>query len=192
MKLSANIVDLSLDLSDILTNQDVMSLEIAKLGHVGTHIDIADSAGLPLQSFVTQGVVIDVSAVGDREICLADLPRPAMAIQTGQSVLFRTNWLAEKQYGRKEYFSGHPYFAYDIFDYLIEKEVPIIGVDAPGMRRAAEHKVLDEYCVARGLYILENVNQMQCLPVNQPFTLYCFPLSLKRMTGATCRSIASW
>lgn len=187
---NSNVIDLSLDLSQVMADKKIMNLEISQLGHIGTHIDVCSSPALPLDSFITKAYVVDVTNIYDREISLTDTNLKELDIRPSQSILFKTNWLKERQYGSKSYFTGHPFFAYEICNYLIEKRVSIIGVDAPGMRRSVEHKMLDEYCIERKVYILENINNLEKIPCNQLFTLCCFPLKLSNVTGVTCRVTA--
>jgi len=187
---AAHAVDLSLDLNEVLINKELMERDIARLGHIGTHIDIGKQSSLPIASFITQAHLIDVSDKWESEILMQDVQLEGLDIQANQSVLFKTRWMEHTGYGSKSYFAGHPFFSYDIFDYLISKKVAIVGVDSPGMRRSVEHKPLDEYCVERGLYILENIANLHHVSPGAIFTLCCFPLKLSNATGITCRVLA--
>lgn len=187
-------IDLSLDLSDAYEelNQTLKTddKKLLTLGHVGTHIDIMHTDGLPLTHFITTAHLVDVSNIFDREITLEDTQLESTQLAVGDSVIFRTNWLAKHDYGNKIYFGDHPHLAHTLIDYLLEHKIAIIGLDAPGIRRYQEHPPIDRYCAKKNTFILENIDQLQQLSSDKPFTLYCFPAKLPKISGNTCRVLA--
>jgi kynurenine formamidase len=163
--------------------------EIAKLGHMGTHIDLVDTPGLPLERMIAKTCLVDAPYTDSAEIDLPDLTPVAEQITPGDNVIFRTGWLAA-HYPDKSYFKGHPQLSDQLIDFLLEKKVNMIGVDFPGIKAGSQHRQIDQYCLDRGVYILENLNNL-ALITQQQFTLYCFPLKLVS-SGATARVVAQY
>lgn len=191
------IIDLTLDLTQAFKKFRQFGkmeggVSPADLGHIGTHIDIMDSPPLDIQRFISRAHLIDVSNAINLEIDINDTTLPKLDIRPGDSVIFRTDWL-NKTYLQEPvttYFEKHPYLSWDLINLLLEKEVNLIGIDAPGIRQGLEHPEVDMYCAAANIFIIENLTDLDKLTTNVPFDFYCFPAKLTDSTGITCRAIA--
>ncbi len=192
-----NIVDLTLDLMSAFERfgkykKTHQGLTPTQLGHIGTHIDIMDCKEIDLNRFISKAHLIDVSHIGNSEINLDDTKLKELAIEKGDSVNFRTDWL-EKTFALDpitNYFENHPFLSYETIDFLLEKQVNFIGMDSPGARRGVEHFEVDKYCADHGVFILENVANLDRLSDKEPFTFYCFPAKICGSSGVTCRALA--
>ena len=72
----------------------------------------------------------------------------------------------------------------------MDKKVSIIGVDFAGVRRGAEHTPKDQYCVDRGVFIIENLCNLDKIlrGKNQEiFTVNTYPVNFEGMSGLPCR-----
>ena len=185
-------IDLSMDLEDWRPpgNADARALDLARLGHLGTHIDIIHTDGLPLSQCVSRCHLVDVSDVRGRRIDVMDTEWLSARVRPGESVILRTGWYASCGM-TPDYFVDHPHVTQQWVDALIQLGVALIGVDCPGIMRGAEHKFIDEYCLDRGVYVLENLVSLEQIPEQQSFTLYCFTIKNKAATGNTARVVAS-
>jgi kynurenine formamidase len=145
------------------------------------------------ESIKLPGKIIDVSGVRERDIDILDVG--ATEIRAHDFVIFHTGFLQAVGYGTPayRYRMDHPQLARDLLRLLIEKQVSLIGLDAPGVRRGDEHAPTDQWCADHGVFIVENLaNTVLLLQAagQRPFTVYTFPLSIAELTGLPCRVIA--
>jgi len=155
--------------------------------HAGTHIDapahmIEDGKGLdqfPLEKFTGRGVLIDVS---DQDFSLQALQ--AADIQKGDIVFFHTG-MSDKFY-EKEYFEKYPSLPESIAQYLVSKEINIVGIDTCSVdhEEFTAHKAL----LKSDILIIENLTNSDKLRDKQ-FTVYAFPLALQ-LDGSPVRVVA--
>lgn len=129
-------------------------------GHLGTHFDVMDKE-FPLDYTETQAVLFDVSHVKDREIDVEDLD--FSRIGKGMFVALYTGFIEKEGYGTAVYFQEHPLLSYALIDALIAKEIAIIGVDFAGIRRGREHPPADQKCADNGVFVIENLCNLQAL-----------------------------
>lgn len=177
-------IDLTLELSEARE-------QFKGLHHLGTHIDIMDTGGLAPERFISKCHLIQVVNIFDREIQLGETGLSAIEIEKGDSIIFHTGWM-KKYFKTDQYFKDHAYISFEIIQYLISKQVNLIGIDAPGIRRTTgEHKHydMDVLCSQSGVFNLENLCCIEKIEQTE-FKLYCFPLSDAKSTGTTCRVIA--
>ena len=74
---------------------------------------------------------------------------------------------------------------------MLEKGVSIIGLDFAGVRRTPEHIPTDQYCADRGVFVVENLRNLEkVLAAGGDFTAHTYPLHCTGMTGLTCRVVA--
>ena len=78
-----------------------------------------------------------------------------------------------------------------LVEYVVAKGVKLIGVDAAGVQKPKKHAAVDQYCADRGVFIIENLNNVKTLlGLDKPFTVYTAPLSRTDLTGLPCRVLA--
>lgn len=185
-------IDLTMDLNIAISkfSQKDSNFRPELLGHLGTHMDIMDTSGPSVDRFISKSHIVDVNNIFEREISLIDTKLDKANIMPGDSVIFKTNW-SKNKLETTDYFKSHPYLAYDLIDFMLNKQVNLIGIDAPGVRRGAEHKAIDIHCANHGVFIVENLVNLDNIDLTKFSTLYCFPIKFDRNTGATCRVVIS-
>ncbi len=182
-------VDLTMDLNialDKFTQKNTEPFNPKLLGHVGTHIDIMNTKGLAVDRFISKAHLIDVSNIFGREITMYDAKLDEIDIAPNESVIFNTNW-SDLMLETSAYFINHPYLSCEMIDYLLHKQVNLIAIDAPGVRRGKEHHLIDEYCANHNVFIVENLVNLSAINKKNEILLYCFPLNFTKNTGVTCR-----
>ena len=117
--------------------KDYCHVDLLRLGsHTGTHIDAPYhflKGGqrideIPVQRFVGDGVLIDVSAKSDRDLILpGDVEPYEDEIAQGDFVIFRTG--RDKYFGTPKYYL-HPYLSAEGARILVRMGVSLVGVDA--------------------------------------------------------------
>lgn len=181
------------DLTLALTPETVALLSGADrpvpYGHLGTHFDVMDKV-FPLSYLQRPAVVFDLSAVAGREIDIGDID--CRQIEAGMFVAFYTGFIARCPYGCAEYFKSHPQLAHGLIRRLVETGVAIIGLDFAGLRRGAEHTPTDQYCADHGVFVVENLVNLERLLEGQPsvrFTANTYPMNFTGQTGLPCRVV---
>lgn len=171
--------------------------------HVGTHVDAprhfvpggATIDALPLDRFAGPGVVVDVARDGPEELDAAEVEGAPGAddVRPGDTVLFRTGWGGK--YGDPGYHE-YPWLAGEVADWLLEREVTLVGVDtlSPDRPRALRPEGWDAYPVHRkllgeGVLIAEHL-YLENLDPGERVEVFCFPVKLRGGDGAPARIVA--
>ncbi len=84
-------------------------------------------------------------------------------------------------YGRHGYFKNHTQLADTTIDYLIHKNIRFIGIDAAGVRHGVEHIAADKKCEAKGIYIVENLTNINDLSEQHTTDFQVFTLWVGRL-----------
>lgn len=155
-------------------------------GHLGTHFDVMNKE-FSLEFCERSAWVFDVSSVTDRDISVEDIE--ISKLNPGMFIMFYTGFIEKEGYGTKKYFSEHPQLSNDLIELLLEKKVSLIGVDFAGVRRGKEHTPMDQYCADKGVFIIENLCNLESL-CNKQFLANTYPMNYAEMTGLPCRVIA--
>ncbi|ATW27770.1 cyclase family protein [Candidatus Formimonas warabiya] len=109
--------------------------------HIGTHLDSEmhgvsggkDIAAIPLERLVHEGVIVDVSEIGEWGIYTPELIESKVEVKQGDILIIHTGWY--KYYAGQEkedvvtYFLKHPGPNKQFAEWAIEKELSWIGVD---------------------------------------------------------------
>jgi kynurenine formamidase len=157
------------------------------VGHLGTHFDVMDKE-FPLSYTCRKGVVFDVSHVRGRDVEASDLDLDR--VEAEAFVAFHTGFIEEEAYGTPRYFKEHPQLSDELIEALLQKGVSIIGIDCAGIRRGKEHVPADQRCADRGVFVVENLDNLQAvLALNVPFTVRTYPMSVSGITGLPCRVV---
>lgn len=158
------------------------------VGHLGTHFDVMDKE-FPLEYTRRKAVVFDVSQVRGRDVEITDVDLDR--VEADMFVAFYTGYLAETEYGTPAYFKEHPQLSRSLIEALLEKGVSIIGVDCAGIRRGKEHVPVDQRCADRGVFVVENLSNLQkVLSAGPQFTANTYPMRFAGVTGLPCRVVA--
>lgn len=169
--------------------------------HSGTHIDAPihfirggeSTAEMDLTKTYGQAVLLDVSSVkAPDEPVTADMltkaeQRQGIKVQPDDIVLVRTR---TAQWGEDGFFTEHA-FATCAGDWLLERQVKCIGLDLANidvhdnMKREVHLKLL-----SAPIYIVENLVNLEQLPLHERFTFMALPLKLKNATASPVRAVA--
>jgi len=183
-------IDLSVGIKETQWNESLAKRTMTAFGHLGTHIDVMNKE-FPLENAIRGGKIVDVSFVRGRDIETSDAD--LSEVSESDFVMFHTGYLSETGYGSDEYSGTHPQLSRQLIDFLLDRKVCMIGIDAAGIRRAGEHKQTDQYCADRGVFVVENLANLDRLysaAGGARFTVYTFPMNLHASTGLPCRVIA--
>lgn len=182
--------------------------------HTGTHIDaplhfISEGKSvdhLPIESFVGEGLVIDLSYKRAREaITVEDIEGYENEIKPGDVLMLHTGW--DKKFGfNSEYLFEWPHLIEETAKYLAGKRIKALGVDTlsvsgwdgevPGHGPVAAkgssariHKILLE----AGVILIESLRSLDKVldgeKSRRAYFIYA-PLALKGADGGPCRALA--
>ncbi len=177
-------------LEEISASLEQANLDLEKQGHVGTHFDVMNKE-FSIENIITRGRIFDISHIKTGEVKLQDLD--LSNIEKGDFVMFYSGILKQLGYGPKEYFSTNIELSDELIDALINREVNFIGIDMNGAQKPANHLHIDQYCADRGVFIIENLDNLDILlekAADKPFTVYTFPVNMSGFSGLPCRVIA--
>lgn len=169
--------------------------------HVGTHVDaprhfVPDGPTIddyPLEKFTGSGVVLDLDRESAGEIPLSAVEAAAEAVggvRSGDIVLIRTGW--GRRFDDHESYRRYPWLAADVADWLLEREVSLLGVDtiSPDRPRAMRPDDWDTYPHHRTLLpadvlIMEHL-YLEAVAGTR-LEIVAFPLKLRDGDGAPVR-----
>lgn len=182
------LIDMTLKITPKMVAEAQGNEKKAMLGHLGTHFDVMNKE-FPLEFTEREGVVFDVTGVTERDIERRDINEDF--IHPGIFVAFYSGFIDREGYGSRRYFAEHPQLSHELIDYLIERKVSLIGVDFAGVRRGKEHTPKDQYCADHGIFIVENLCNLQSVVKEGPEFIACtYPMNYTEMTGLPCRVVA--
>lgn len=182
------LIDITLRITPKMAADAQGNEKMALIGHLGTHFDVMNKT-FPLEYTKRDGIVFDVSDVDARDIDITDIALDKA--EQEMFVAFYTGFIEKEGYGGKEYFTEHPQLSDALIDALLEKGVSIIGVDFAGVRRGKEHTPKDQYCADHGVFIIENLCNLQAvLDAGGTCRIHTYPMNYAEMTGLPCRVVA--
>jgi kynurenine formamidase len=169
--------------------------EYQLLNHIGTHVDlpshqVAGGATLdeiPLESFVTEAVTLDLSGRAPGAVGWGEL-EPLIGDLGGGDWLFLysdngSNW------GNEDYWTGWSYPDAEASRCLIERGIVGIGFDGPSADPVdTETFELHKVWLDAGRMILENLTNLGLLPVRTQVVVA--PLKVRAANGAPARVLA--
>jgi arylformamidase len=193
--------------------KDYCHVDVLTLGsHTGTHIDAPfhflkkgkKIDEFPVQRFVGEGVLIDVSAKSDRELIEpGDIEPYEKEIAEGDFVIFRTG--RDKYFGSPRYYL-HPFLSAEAAGLLVRRGVALVAIDALNidptyyndMESEPQAKDLpdpEEYgypvhdiLLGNDILIVENLcNLDKIKPVRGVYSF--LPLKLKDADGSPIRAV---
>ena len=180
-------IDITLKVTPKMITDAQGNEKITMLGHLGTHFDVMNKE-FPLEYTQRKGIVFDVSNIKDRDINVDDIDLDK--VDRDMFVAFYTGFIEETTYGTSRYFKEHPELSNELIEKLLEKKISIIGVDFAGVRRGKEHTPTDQHCADNGVFVVENLCNLQSLLKNKTFIVNTYPLNYVGMSGLPCRVIA--
>jgi len=193
--------------------KDYCHVDLLTLGsHTGTHIDapyhfLKDGQTidqLPVQRFVGQGVLVDVSAKSDRELIEpGDIAPHENEIAKGDFVILKTG--RDKYFGTSRYYL-HPYLSVAGAQLLLKMGVSLVGTDAlnvdptyhdirdsdPAVNALPDEEeygyAVHDILLGNDILIVENLCNLDKIKAVKG--LYSFlPLKLKGSDGSPLRAV---
>lgn len=112
----------------------ISATHISMVAHAGTHLDAGrhfypnepSIDQYPVERFVCRGIALDVPLSGGEELTAEHLESIDPGIEKGDAVILHFGF-ADRYTGSGYY--DHPHLGADAADYLVEKEINILGVD---------------------------------------------------------------
>lgn len=184
------LIDLTVQVTERMHEAVLKSEKMASFGHLGTHFDVMDKE-FPLAFVRRDGIVFDVSGIRDRDIGVDDID--LSLVRPGLFVALHSGHEAATGYGSEAYFKNPPQLAVALIDALLAREIAIIGIDFPGMRRGVEHTPMDQRCADRGVFVVENLCQLSRVLAcrhTRSFVANTYPIHFTGLTGLPCRVVA--
>jgi len=181
-------IDLSVTVSIKRSNEAIENEKMVSFGHLGTHFDVMDKI-FPLDFTRRNAIVFNVK--GLMEINLSHLD--CSLVEKDMFIAFYTGFIDDESYGTEKYFGEHPQLSKDLIEALLEKKVSMIGIDFAGVRRGIEHTPMDKYCADRGVFIIENLCNLNKVLEGtdcKKFTANTYPVNFVGMSGLPCRVTA--
>jgi kynurenine formamidase len=192
---------------DGIAGSEVVSPAVNRLEmgeHTGTHVDSLNHMArqyrgqsvdtLPLSMFYTEGVCLDLSHKGPRELIdAADLERAlaeaGLDIQPGDTVLLCTDHY-RRAFGTQDWFDG-PGLSAEAARWLGRQGIAAFGVEtmAPGVRHISNREV-HHICGELGFTHYENLINLHRLIGRGRFRFIGLPLKIRGGTGSPVRAVA--
>jgi kynurenine formamidase len=162
--------------------------------HTGTHMDapahfyngVPTIEQVPLDRCIGPAALVDASHVGARGVITpADLVGDGDRIVSTRKVVFRTGW--SSQWGADDYFRDYPVLSEDAAEWLVERRVHLVGLDAPSVDyepHPVHYILLGSHAV-----IVENLTRLESIgcPI---FELIVVPLPLRGLEASPVRAVA--
>lgn len=192
---------------DDIAGSDVVSPAVNRLElgeHTGTHVDAINHMArqyrgqsidkMPLAMFYTEGICLDLSQKGMRELIEpADLERALSAanleIKPGDTVLLYTDHY-RRAFGTENWPHG-PGISVSAARWLGETKIAAFGVEtmAPGVRKVS-NKEVHHICGELGFTHYENMINLHLLIGRGRFRFIGLPLKIRGGTGSPVRAVA--
>jgi kynurenine formamidase len=192
---------------DDVTNSDVISPAVNRLElgeHTGTHVDAINHMArryrgqsidtMPLTMFYTEGICLDLSQKGPRELIEpADLEHAlasaGLDIRQGDTVLLYTDHY-RRAFGTDNWHHG-PGISTDAARWLGGQKIAAFGVEtmAPGVLKVS-NKEVHHICGEMGFTHYENMVNLHQLIGRGRFRFIGLPLRIRGGTGSPVRAVA--
>jgi len=192
---------------DGITDSDIVSPAVNRMElgeHTGTHVDALNHMArqyrgqsidtMPLMMFYTEGICLDLSHKGLRELIEpADMERAlseaGLAIKQGDTVLLYTDHY-RRTFGTDDWDNG-PGISVDLARWLGGQKIAAFGVEtmSPGVRRVS-NKEVHRICGEMGFTHYENMINLHQLIGRGRFRFIGLPLKIRGGTGSPVRAIA--
>lgn len=192
---------------DGISESDVVSPAVHRLAlgeHTGTHVDARNHMArqyrgqgidtMPLTMFFTEGICVDLSQKGLRELIeIADIERAltsaGLTIKPGDTVLLYTDHY-RRAFGTADWHHG-PGVSSATARWLGQQQIAAFGVEtaAPGVRHVSNADV-HHICGELGFTHYENLLNLDQLIGRGRFRFVGLPLKIRGGTGSPVRAIA--
>ncbi|MGM0419472.1 MAG: cyclase family protein [Bacillota bacterium] len=153
--------------------------------HIGTHIDSPMHMTLnetflseiPVERFWGKGCLLDVrnESIVEYKEDYSEVVKEndIVLLYTGHSV----------KYGKKEYYSGHPVITEELAEFLISKNIKMVGMDLPSPDRSPYN--LHRKLLENDIFIIENLTNLSSLLFVENFEVIALPLKIRADASLT-------
>ncbi len=192
---------------DGITDSDVISPAVHRLElgeHTGTHVDALNHMGrefrgqsidtMPLSMFYTEGICLDLSSKGLRELIeVSDLQQALdqvnLKIKAGDTVLLYTDHY-RRAFGTSDWDHG-PGISAEAARWFGQQKIAAFGVEtvSPGVRHVS-NKEVHRICGEMGFTHYENMINLYRLIGRGRFRFIALPLNIRGGTGSPVRAVA--
>ena len=192
---------------DGITDSDIVSPAVNRLElgeHTGTHVDAINHMArqfrgqsidtMPLTMFYTEGICLDLSYKGLRELIEPTdlehaLSEAGLEIKQGDTVLLYTDHY-RRAFGTDDWDNG-PGISIDAARWLGQQKIAAFGVEtmSPGVRHLS-NKEVHHICGELGFTHYENMINLYQLVSRGRFRFIGLPLKIRGGTGSPVRAIA--
>jgi kynurenine formamidase len=192
---------------DGITDSDIVSPAVNRLElgeHTGTHVDAINHMArqfrgqsidtMPLTMFYTEGICLDLSHKGLRELIEpvdleGALSEAKLEIRQGDTVLLYTDHY-RRAFGTDKWDDG-PGISIEAARWLGQKKIAAFGVEtmSPGVRHVS-NKEVHRICGELGFTHYENMVNLYQLIGRGRFRFIGLPLKIRGGTGSPVRAIA--
>jgi kynurenine formamidase len=153
--------------------------------HTATHVDLVlTNRYIDPERMIGNGKLIDVSQLTGTQVRLADVERQ-VEIEGGDFVFFRTDW---SQFADTEQYYDHPELSLEVVEWLIDKGINAVGIDALGLAQGRDHGEYDRLLAREDILVIENLANLAAIP-HRRFKVYCFPLKVENTDAIPARVV---
>jgi kynurenine formamidase len=179
-----------IDLTATIKREDFISDHpLIKMGHIGTHLDLMGRE-FPIEYVKRRGKIVDISGIKNREIEIDDIK---IEINENDFVIFKTDNLVNFGYFTEKYIENSAELSDGLVEFLINKRISLVGVDAVGVQNSEKHVAADQHFADNNIFVVENLLNIDVLHKEARdgnLTIYCSPLHLVGTTALPCRVVA--
>lgn len=173
--------------------------------HSGTHVDaprhfIKNGYTIdkfPPEMFCGNAILLNFSGIKKKtKISIKDVKlKLNKKIIRKKILIFRFDW-TDKFYGKKNFYTDHPYLSTELCKWLVKEGVKIIGLDTPqpddpnnklAKNDGINHKIL----LSKNILIIEYLTNLKNIK-KENFYFYGFPINIKDADGSPLRAIAKF
>ena len=147
--------------------------------HIGTHVDspmhltksITFIGEYEPERFCGKACVIDVRGKDK----ITSEPAFDNLIKNKDIILLYTGF--DVKYGRDDYYNSHPVLDMSFAEFLVRKNIKLVGFDMPSPDRYPFE--IHKYLFKNGIFILENLKNLDCLIGSNDIEFFALPLKIK-------------
>ncbi|MFN3190886.1 MAG: cyclase family protein [Aureliella sp.] len=167
--------------------------------HCGTHMDapchfLPGGAAIDRQDLdvcVGEAEVLDFAPTSPSQLLgLEDIERYEDRVRPGGRLLFRTDWY--KQFGQENYRSGLPRIGFELAEWLVKREVALVGVEGPSVadvNNMQELTKVHQTLFLGGVLIVEGLANLDQLSRDR-VEFIALPMLMPGIDGSPTRAIA--
>jgi arylformamidase len=164
----------------------------------------SDIAGVPLEKYFGEAVVVDLSHVGaNQPVTAEDLEEHAADVREGDIVLLRTDWPLKTSWESLDFWGEAPYTHRSACDWLIDRKVKLVGYDYPPDfvlryqvtdprrqgRVTKEENDTHHLFFPRGIAVIEYLTNLHLIQKRR-VQFFALPIPFEGADGSPVRAIA--